>query len=154
MAALGGAALSWRNKIVLIACLDVWRPVAASVCQEVQHSTLPRWLHPFPGSLQVKFYLFSQKTDTLLDDFCVLNFSGHEEALCLHSLDCSLVSGSYFYMDPSFFHSYKMDKTTTGSRRNLFTMACEASTRSHFWSALRHLGTHFLRALSYLKSDN
>jgi hypothetical protein len=34
-----------------------------------------------------------------------LNFSGCREPLSLYALDCSLVSGSYTYMDPSFIHS-------------------------------------------------
>jgi hypothetical protein len=46
-----GTALSWRNNIPFESFCDVWRQVAASVCWEEQRSTLPWWLHPFPGSL-------------------------------------------------------------------------------------------------------
>jgi hypothetical protein len=81
----------------LIVRLDVWRPVAATVCREIQHRTLAWWLHPFPGSpWPSKFSSLSQRTDpnTLLDVFCVLTYFGCGEPLCLHFLDCSLVFGS------------------------------------------------------------
>jgi hypothetical protein len=63
----------------------------------------------FSRQFTSKISSLSQKTDTntLLDDFYVLNFFGRGEQLCIDSLDCSLVSGSYMYMDPSFIHSYE-----------------------------------------------
>jgi hypothetical protein len=55
------------------------------------------------------------------------------------------------HMDPSCIHSYEMiKKIPTGSHPNWSKMACEASTRLRFWTALRHLGTHL--AESFLMS--
>jgi hypothetical protein len=113
----------------------------------VQRSTLLWWLHLPPGSLQAKFHLDPRRhTSTLLDDFCVLNFFGRGEPLCLHFLDCSLVYGSYIWIQVSTIGT-KWLKNHTGSQRNWSKMACKVSTRARFWSTLRHLETHLAESI-------
>jgi hypothetical protein len=88
---------------------------------------------PFSRQSTCKIPCLSQRTDsnTLRYDFCVLNFFEHEELLCFHSLDCSLVSGSYIRIHVSSIVTARF-RNPTGSHRNQSKMACEASTRSRF----------------------
>jgi hypothetical protein len=69
----------------------------------------------------------STDTNTLFDDFCVLNFFGCRKPQCLKSLDCCLVSGSYIWIQVSIIVTRQL-KNPTGYRRNWSKMACEAST--------------------------
>jgi hypothetical protein len=96
-----------RNGHCLEACLDVWRPAAASACWEVQHSTLPWRLHPFVGSLQAKLHL-CPKRQTLIP--CLM-ISVSWTSLA-RGTTMSPFFGFFFglwiiYMDPSFVHSYE-----------------------------------------------
>jgi hypothetical protein len=91
---------------------------------------------------------FSQKTvaNNLLDDFCDLNFFGRGEPLHLHSLDCCLpldrVYGSKFHSQLRDGSKFPQDPDEIGPK-----MECEISTRSRFWTALRHLGTHLAESV-------
>jgi hypothetical protein len=90
--------------------------------------TLSRWsTSKIPSSFQ--------KTDANLldDDFWVLNLFGCWEPLSLHSLDCSLVSGSYTHtqIQASSILMRRL-KYPTGSLQNWSKMACEARIRSRF----------------------
>jgi hypothetical protein len=82
----------------------------------VQRSILLWRLHLPAGSLQTKFHL-DPRRHALLDDFCVLNFFGRGEPLCLHFLDCSLVSRSYIWIQVSTI-GMKWLKNYTGSHQN------------------------------------
>jgi hypothetical protein len=76
-----------------------------------------------------KMSSLSQKTDanTLIEDLYVLNFFGCGETLCLHSLDCTLVSGPYIWIQVSSTVTRQF-KNPIGSHPNRSKMACEAST--------------------------
>jgi hypothetical protein len=88
----------------LNAFLYIWRPVVASVCwevgREVQCSTVTWWLHLFPVVYKQNFIFVPEVyANTLIDDFCVLNFFVCAELLWIIS-----------HMDSSFIHSYETVK--------------------------------------------
>lgn len=85
------------------ACLNIWRPVATSLCREVQHSNVLWWLHPFADNLQTKFHICPR---TQMPTPCLMTFvswtsldMGNYCVSILWSLDHTYIS--------SFIHCYK-----------------------------------------------
>jgi hypothetical protein len=96
---------------------DSFRKLALMFADQVllfsRSATLPWWLQPFAGSLQAEFHLCPKRLWL-------------REPLCLHSLDCALLSGSCIWIQVSSIVT-RWFKNPTGSRRNRPKMACEAA---------------------------
>jgi hypothetical protein len=154
MATLWQVALPWRNKIPfesLPQCLET------SCSFSLLRSATKYFavtVAPFSRQSTCKISSLSQHTyaKTLLDDVTVLNFFGHGEPLCIHSLDCSLVSGSYIYMDSSLIHSCELVQEFQRIQLKLVQNGLCSKHSSTLLTRIENWEPTWLRAFSCLKS--
>jgi hypothetical protein len=145
-----------RNSIVLKKEDSFQKLLETSCCFSLLTSAMQYllwWLQPFPGNLQAQFNLCPRRqmpTPGLITYFCVLNLfdiANH----CLHSLECSLVSGSDMWTQVSSIVMKRL-QNAEGSSQNQSKMAYEAGTWSRFWQHWGIWSAIWLRASLCLKS--